>query len=76
MAGLSCKLCENLIIDTEVRVVFKSRIVHINTSALKAMNWAMDNYKVPCTLKYVYVCSKCGFEELKHEKWYNDRPSY
>ena len=73
MAGLTCKLCHNPIVDTQVWVIFNNKIVHKDGSALKVMDWALDNLKTPCVLRYIYVCGKCGFEDHKFDKYFSDR---
>ncbi len=71
MAGLECKYCKCQDIDTQVRVVYKSRIVLTMNSAIKAQNEARRLNFTPCTLKYVYACNNCGIEDLKRELYYD-----
>jgi hypothetical protein len=71
-AGLGCIKCISSSVVPEVRVYFKSHLLKSFDSALKAMNYALESCSTPCLLHYVYVCQKCGFEEVKHEKYYDE----
>lgn len=73
MAGLSCRLCSATNIETEVRVVFNNRIIFTSNSGLKSWDWAIDNYKTPCTLRYTYVCNKCGYSTVIAERFLDDK---
>lgn len=73
MAGLTCPMCSQAAINPEVRLIFKNQTVHKTESALKCMDYALENHFTPCVIQYVYVCQKCGYEDIKHERFYNER---
>lgn len=72
MKGLECKMCGSGY-STKVRVVFKSKVVHVSESGIKAANWAVENLRTPCVLNYIYVCNKCGYEEFKCDRFCTDK---
>lgn len=70
---MQCKLCNHKSITCEIRVIYQGRCVHRDTSTLKAIDWAQDSFKIPCLIRSVYICPKCGFEDLIHEKLFKDK---
>ena len=65
MKGLTCTVCSNADILTEVRVIHNSRIVYKSESGLQSYSWATENERTPFILRYTYVCNRCGYEDQK-----------
>ncbi len=75
MAGLICPMCNNATINPEVHLMYKNQFLKCFQSALKAMNYALDTSSTPCILRYIYTCQKCGYEDIKLERYYDEKLS-
>ena len=73
---LKCTVCFSNKIETLVFVILNSKVIHQNTSGIKAMNWAFENHKYPCIIEYVNVCSNCKRRVTIFKRVFNDIKGY
>lgn len=69
MKALLCKFCKSSDIEMIVKVIHNQKSIFNSKSGIKAFDWAIEHFKTPCILRYVYVCNNCKSEDHKLDKF-------
>jgi hypothetical protein len=77
MSNLACPVCRAQAVEPQVRIVYRTSVLGVFQSFLKAEDYAIKNINKPgfsgSVFKYINVCGKCGNEEVKLERLFSSR---
>lgn len=66
--GFLCPICNTKSVDARVDLIVNKKRLETFDSALKAEDYFLDSGFGTGFIQHIYVCKKCGFEEMKHER--------